>query len=86
MRSREALSRKKGHGRSEDRRGGKWRKSLERMLVEPRLLLGSGGKWLLECSRLNVMAQKHQLMYSLAVGLRCAESKRPCCAGRLLIA
>lgn len=30
---REAL-RGRGHGRSEGRRGGEWRKSLERMLVE----------------------------------------------------
>lgn len=67
------------------REGGKWWKSLEGMLVQPLLLLQSGrkvGPWMYSPK---LTAQKHQLMYSLAVGLCCAKSKRSCCAVRLLI-
>lgn len=65
--------------------GGKQLKGLERRLVLPVLLLESGGKVGPSTYLPKLMAQKHQLMYSLAVGLCCAESKRSCCAVRLLV-
>lgn len=55
------------------------------MVVQPLLLLESGrkvGSW---THSPKLTAQKHQLMYSLTVCLCCAESKRSCCAVRLLI-
>lgn len=76
----EALSGQKATWRGKK----KWM-SLERMPVQPLLLLESGwkvGPWTYPPK---LTAQKLQLMYSSAVGLCCAASKRSCCAVRLLI-